>query len=46
MIARKLIRLATAIGAAMWLMRVVFLQSERRKLDLAMQALDRVEASH
>jgi hypothetical protein len=33
MIERKLIHLATAIGAALWLVRIVFSGSERRKLD-------------
>jgi hypothetical protein len=38
MIERKLIRMATAIGAAVWLARVAFSQSERRKLDAALRA--------
>ncbi len=40
MIERKLIRLAVAIGATMWLTRIVFSRSERRKLDATVQALD------
>ncbi|MFL9999197.1 hypothetical protein PQR34_45055 [Paraburkholderia sediminicola] len=40
MIEHKLIRLATAVGAAWWLARILFFRSERRKLDVAMQALD------
>lgn len=40
MIERKLVRLATAAGAAWWLARVVFSRSARRKLDAAMQAMD------
>ncbi|MFM0205060.1 hypothetical protein PQR53_35160 [Paraburkholderia fungorum] len=45
MIERKVIHLATAMGAALWLVRIVFSRSERRKLDAAMQALDSVTAS-
>ncbi|WP_176059970.1 hypothetical protein [Paraburkholderia sp. BCC1876] len=45
MIERKLIGLATAIGAAVWLARAVFSRSERRKLDAAMQALDNTDSS-
>jgi hypothetical protein len=41
MIERKLVRLATVIGAAWWLSRVIFSRSERRKLNEAMQAMDR-----
>jgi hypothetical protein len=43
MIEHKLIRLATAIGAAVWLARVAFSRSERRKLDAALQAIDSVK---
>jgi hypothetical protein len=40
MIERKLVRFATAIGAAWWLARVVFSRAERRKIDHAIQAID------
>ncbi|WOD18282.1 hypothetical protein [Paraburkholderia kirstenboschensis] len=40
-----MIDLATAMGAALWLVRIVFSRSERRKLDAAMQALDSVTDS-
>ncbi len=43
MIEQKLIRLATVIGAAIFLCRTVFSRPERRKLNLAMRALDNVE---
>ena len=36
---RWLIRVAVSVGAAWWLARVMFSRSERRKLDLAMQAI-------
>lgn len=36
---RKLLRLATALGATWWLARIMFSRSERRKLDLAMQTI-------
>lgn len=45
MIERKLIRLVTVMGAAVWLARVVFSRSERRNLDRAMQALDIARSS-
>ncbi|SOE63527.1 hypothetical protein SAMN05414139_02325 [Burkholderia sp. D7] len=45
MIERKLVRLATAISAAVWLARVVLSRTERRKLDAAMQALSSVRIS-
>jgi hypothetical protein len=45
MIERTMIRLATAIGATVWLARIVFYRSERDKLDTAMQALDTVTFS-
>lgn len=40
MLERTLIRVATVVGAAWWLGRVMFSRSERRKLDAAMQATD------
>lgn len=40
----KLVRLATAVGAAWWLVRVMLSRAERRKLDAAMQALDRIDS--
>jgi hypothetical protein len=40
---RKLVRLATAVGAACWLARVMFSRAERRRLDAAMQALDSID---
>lgn len=43
MIARKLIRLATVVGAAVFLFRVTFVRSERAKAELAMRALDEIE---
>jgi len=43
MVERALIRLAVAIGAVVWLSRIVFSRSERRKLDAALQALDSVK---
>lgn len=39
MIEPRLVRLVTDIGASWWLARVVFSRAERRKLDLAMQAI-------
>lgn len=39
MIERRLVRLATAVGAVWWLARVVFSRSEPRKVELAMQAI-------
>jgi hypothetical protein len=44
MLERKLIRLAIAIGAAVWLARIAFSRSERDKLDAAVQALDEAPA--
>ena len=46
MIELKLIGLVTAIGAAVWLVRVVFFRTQRRKLDLAMQALKDTGSPH
>ncbi len=43
MMERALIRLAVAVGAVVWLSRVAFSRSERRKLDAALQALDSVK---
>lgn len=45
MIERTLIRIAIAAGAAWWLARVVFSRAERRKLDAARRALNRISAS-
>lgn len=42
MIERKLIHLATVMGAALWLARIVFSRSERRKVEVAIQTLDSV----
>lgn len=40
MIERKLIRMAIAIGAAVWLLRLMVSRTERSKLETAEQALD------
>jgi hypothetical protein len=41
---RKLIRLATLIGAAIYLCRTVFSKAGRRKLDQATRALDNMDS--
>lgn len=40
MIERKLIGVATAIGAAVWLAGAVFFRAERRNLDRSRRRLD------
>lgn len=40
MIERQLIRLATLVGATVWLARIVFSPAERRRLKTALHAAD------
>ncbi|WP_161553634.1 hypothetical protein [Paraburkholderia caledonica] len=42
---QNLIRLATVVGAAIFLCRTVFSEADRRKLDQAMEALDNMDSS-